>query len=59
MKLERFPAKWTPVSRKKNASRQEARAPFRFNRNGKGSSAGVQRISLSASEKNSGPPKIA
>src|SRR5258705_13907372 len=44
-KSERFPAKacpaldagWTPVRVQENASNQESRAPFRFNRNGKGS----------------------
>src|SRR5258708_16076714 len=33
-----FSSEVGPGSRKENASKQEARAPFRFNRNGKGSS---------------------
>jgi len=32
--LERFPAKWTPVRVKKNASQTKLEPPFRFNRNG-------------------------
>jgi len=42
--LERFPAKVDPGSRKENASKQEARVPFRFNRNGKGSRSGNARM---------------
>jgi 2-dehydro-3-deoxy-D-gluconate 5-dehydrogenase len=33
-------------SRQENASNQESRAPFRFNRNGKGSSRGIRAISV-------------
>jgi len=40
--LERFLAKWTPVSRQETASKQETRAPFQFNRNGKGASRSRQ-----------------
>jgi hypothetical protein len=33
-------------SRQENASNQESGAPFRFNRNGKGSSAGLLRFAV-------------
>jgi len=36
--LERFPAKWIPVRVKKTRQNKEIEPPFRFNRNGKGSS---------------------
>jgi transposase len=36
--LERFPAKWMPVRVKKTRQNKEVEPPFRFNRNGKGSS---------------------
>jgi hypothetical protein len=37
--LERFPAKWIPVRVKKTRQNKEIEPPFRFNRNGKGSSS--------------------
>ena len=37
--LERFPAKWMPVRVKKTRQNKEIEPPFRFNRNGKGSSS--------------------
>jgi hypothetical protein len=42
-KLERFPAKWMPVRVKKTRQNKEIEPPFRFNRNGKGSSAKMRR----------------
>jgi len=36
--LERFPAKWVPVRVKKARQNKKLEPPFRFNRNGKGSS---------------------
>src|SRR5258706_715100 len=39
--LERFPAKWVPVRVKKTRQNKEIEPPFRFNRNGKGSSHSV------------------
>jgi hypothetical protein len=43
IKSERFPAKWMPVRVKKTRQNKEIEPPFRFNRNGKGSSAAKKR----------------
>jgi len=37
-RIERFPAKWIPVRVKKTRQNKELGPPFRYNRNGKGSS---------------------
>src|SRR5882724_1929099 len=39
--VERIPAKWMPVRVKKTRQNKELEPPFRFNRNGKGSSERV------------------
>jgi len=36
---QRFPAKWVPIRVKKTRQNKEIEPPFRFNRNGKGSSS--------------------
>jgi hypothetical protein len=48
MILERFPAKWIPVREKKTRQNKEIEPPFRFNRNGNGSSRDVGHAGLAA-----------
>src|SRR6266481_6874453 len=43
MLLERFRAKWVPVRVKKTRQNKRLEPPFRFNRNGKGSGAQLER----------------
>jgi hypothetical protein len=46
-RLERFPAKWIPVRVKKTRQNKDARAPFGFNRNGKGSRQADRHVPIS------------